>query len=116
MSIVYVEGSLSPGALVCVLPSTNGDLDFVNMILVAIPRNKSDNFTIPVPSGEYSVVVFDLEHENGTLPRVPFSQAADFGNIMVTSYIEGMLRTLFKQVLNLAILARTTKNAKINIH
>ncbi len=49
VSIVYVEGTLSPGALVCAVPIMNGVLDFANMKLVTIPRNSSDNFPIPVP-------------------------------------------------------------------
>ncbi len=88
VSIVYVEGTLSPGALVCVLPHTNGDLDFANMKLVFIPRNKSDNFTIPVPSGEYRVIAFDLE--SGTIPRLPISSAADSEDFIVSSDIEGV--------------------------
>ncbi len=87
MSIVYVEGTLSPGALVCVLPHTNGDLDFANMKLVFIPRSKSDNFTIPVPSGKYRVIAFDLESE--TIPRMSISSAADSEDIIVSSDIVG---------------------------
>ena len=60
MNIVYVEGTLSPGALVCVLPMNNNDLNIANMLLVAIPRSKINNFIIPVPSGEYRVIAFDL--------------------------------------------------------
>ncbi len=86
VSIVYVEGTLSPGALVCVLPMNNNDLNFANMLLVAIPRSKSDNFTILVPSGEYRVIAFDLE--SGTILRLPISMAADSENIIVTAGIE----------------------------
>ena len=88
VSIVYVEGTLSPGALVCVLPHTNGDLDFANMKLVFIPRSKSNNFTIPVPSGEYRVITFDLE--SGTIPRLPISIAADCEDIIVSSDNQGV--------------------------
>ena len=86
MNIVYVEGTLSPGAFVCVLPMNNNDLNIANMLLVAIPRSKSDNFIIPVPSGEYRVIAFDLE--SGTIPRLPISIAADSEDIIVTSDIE----------------------------
>ena len=85
VSIVYVEGTLSPGALVCVLPHTNGDL--TNIKLVFIPRSKSDNFIIPVPSGEYRVIAFDLESE--TLPRLPLSKASISEGITLMSDIEG---------------------------
>ena len=88
VSIVFVEGTLSPGALVCVLPHTNGDLDFANMKLVFIPRSKSENFIIPVPSGDYRVIAFDLESE--TLPRLPISSAADSEDIIITSNNEGV--------------------------
>ena len=87
VSIVYVEDTLSPGALVCVLPHTNGDLDFANMKLVFIPLSKSDKFTISVPSGEYRVIAFDLE--SGTIPRLPISIAADSEDIIIFSNNEG---------------------------
>ncbi|XP_064391087.1 uncharacterized protein LOC135338914 isoform X2 [Halichondria panicea] len=79
VSIEYVEGTLSPGALVCVIRVVNEvlgelELDFANMKLVTIPRNPSENFTIPVPSGEYRVIAFDLE--NNDLPNMPVSMVA----------------------------------------
>ena len=78
MSIEYVEGTLSPGALVCVIPITDGVLDFQSIRLVPIRRNMSDNFTIPVAdNGKYKVVAFDLENNNMSLPRMPMSVAAD---------------------------------------
>ncbi len=83
MSIVYVEGTLSPGALVCVMHFIDGVLDFVNIKVVTIPRSKSDNFTIlAVPSGNYRVITFDLEYNS--LPRMPISIAADSGDVSVT--------------------------------
>ncbi len=69
MSIVYVEGTLSPGALVCAVRIIDGGLDFANMKLVIIPRNSIENFTIPVPSEEYRVIAFDLESNH--LSRMP---------------------------------------------
>ncbi|XP_064391038.1 uncharacterized protein LOC135338866 isoform X3 [Halichondria panicea] len=73
-SIEYVEGTLSPGALVCVIP--NGNLSFQNIRLVSIRRDMSDNFTIPVAvSGNYSVIAFDLE--NNSIPRMPSIVADD---------------------------------------
>ncbi len=78
MSIEYVEGTLSPGALVCVIPITDGVLDFQSIRLVPIQWNMSDNFTIPmVDNGKYKVVAFDLENNNMSLPRMPMSVAAD---------------------------------------
>ncbi len=74
VSIVYVEGTLSPGALVCVIRVVNeviGELDFANMKLVTIPRNSSENFPIPVSRGEYRVIAFDLESNH--LPNMPVS-------------------------------------------
>ncbi|XP_064390944.1 uncharacterized protein LOC135338765 isoform X4 [Halichondria panicea] len=76
--IEYVEGTLSPGALVCVIRITDGELDFQSMRLVPIRRNMSNNFTIPVAvSGNYSVVAFDLENNSMSVPRMPISVAAD---------------------------------------
>ena len=79
VSIVYVEGTLSPGALVCAVRIIDGELDFASMRLVTIPRSRSENFTIPVPSGSYSVIAFDLE--NSFVPRIPISMAADVKNM-----------------------------------
>ncbi len=76
VSIVYVEGTLSPGALVCVLPVNDGAVNIAEMRLVAIPLNISSDCTLPdLPGGEYRVVAFDLE--TNTLPREPVSMAAD---------------------------------------
>ncbi len=77
MSIVYVEGTVSPGALVCVIRIIDGvlgELDFANMKLVTIPRNSSQNFTISVPRGKYRVIAFDLESNH--LPNMPVSMVA----------------------------------------
>ncbi len=74
VSIVYVEGTVSPGALVCAVRIIDRVFDFANMKLVIIPRNSIENFTIPVPSGEYGVIAFDLE--NNHLPRMPISMVA----------------------------------------
>ncbi len=83
---MYVEGTLSPGALVCAVRiMNNGVLDFANMKLVTIPRNSSDNFSIPVPSGEYRLIAFDLE--NTHLPIMPNSTVAL--NMTVNSDGEG---------------------------
>ena len=77
-SIEYVEGTLSPGALLCVIRTIDGELDFPSTRLVPIRRNMSDNFTIPVTvSGNYSVVAFDLENNNLSVPRIPISIAAN---------------------------------------
>ncbi|XP_064391820.1 uncharacterized protein LOC135339596 [Halichondria panicea] len=82
VSIEYVEGTLSPGALVCVIRIIDGELDFTNIKVMTIPRSRSDNFTIlAVPSGNYSVMTFDFECNS--LPRMPISIAADSGNISV---------------------------------
>ncbi len=76
--IEYVEGTLSPGALLCVIRIIDGELDFPSMRLVPIRQNMSDNFTIPVAvSGNYSVIAFDLENNNMSVPRMPMSVAAD---------------------------------------
>ena len=77
-NIEYVEGTLSPGALLCVIRIIDGELDFPSTRLVPIRRNMSDNFTIPVTvSGNYSVVAFDLENNNLSVPRIPISIAAN---------------------------------------
>ncbi len=82
-SIEYVEGTLSPGALVCVIRIIDGELDFTNTKVMTIPRSRSDNFTIlAVPSGNYGVITFDLECNS--LPRMPISIAADSRNISIT--------------------------------
>ena len=73
-----IEGTLSPGALVCVIRIIDEDLDFQSIRLVPIRRNMSDNFTIPVAvSGNYSVIAFDLENNNISAPRMPMSVVAD---------------------------------------
>ena len=88
VSIEYVEGTLSPGALVCVMRFIDGVLNFASMRLVTIPRSKSENFTIPVPSGSYSVIAFDLE--KNFVPKIPISMAADIKNMtMATTGGEG---------------------------
>ncbi|XP_064391808.1 uncharacterized protein LOC135339586 [Halichondria panicea] len=78
-SIEYVEGTISPGALVCVigvLPDNSLGLESIR--LLPIRWNISDHFTIPVAvSGNYSVVAFDLENNNMSVPRIPMSVAAD---------------------------------------
>ncbi|XP_064391573.1 uncharacterized protein LOC135339430 isoform X7 [Halichondria panicea] len=77
-SIEYVESTLSPGALLCVIRIIDGELDFQSTRLVPIRRHMSDNFTIPVAvSGKYSVVAFDLENNNMSVPRMPISIVAD---------------------------------------
>ncbi len=83
-SIEYVEGTLSPGALVCVIRIIDRVLDFQSIRLVPIRRNMSDNFTIPVAdSGKYKVVAFDLESNNR--PRMPVSIVADDETIFLSN-------------------------------
>ncbi len=85
-SIEYVEGTLSPGALVCVIRIIDGVLDFQSMRLVPIRRNMSDNFTIPVAdSGNYSVVAFDLENNDISVPNMPVSVAADSATMFLSN-------------------------------
>ena len=88
VSIVYVEGTVSPGALVCAVGIINGVLDFANVKLVTIPRNSIENFIIPVRSGEYKVIAFDLE--NTKLPRMPISMVALSLDVIVNSGAKGM--------------------------
>ena len=84
MSIEYVEGTVSPGALVCVIRIIDGVLDFFsNFNLVPIPQSASDNVTITLPSGEYKLIAFDLESSN--IPRVPISMVADSEEVTVYS-------------------------------
>ncbi|XP_064391314.1 uncharacterized protein LOC135339104 isoform X3 [Halichondria panicea] len=85
VSIVYVEDTVSPGALVCAIRIIDGVFDFANMKLVTIPRNSIENFTIPVPSGEYRVIAFDLESNH--LPRMPVSVVALSQNEMTVNLI-----------------------------
>ncbi|XP_064391413.1 uncharacterized protein LOC135339233 isoform X4 [Halichondria panicea] len=87
VSIEYVEGTISPGALVCAVHIIDEILDFANVKLVTIPRNSIENFTIPVRSGEYKVIAFDLE--NTKLPRMPISMVALSLDIIVNSTGEG---------------------------
>ena len=88
VSIVYVEGTLSSGALVCAVRNIDGVFDFANMKLVSIPRNSIENFTIPVSSGEYRVIAFDLESND--LPNMPISMVALSQDIMkVNASVEG---------------------------
>ncbi len=91
VSIVYVEGTLSPGALVCVLPISDRLPDFASMKLVTIPRSISSDYTLSdLSGGEYRVVAFDLE--TNTLPREPISVAADSETINITSDHVGRLQ------------------------
>ncbi len=83
VSIEYVEGTVSPGALVYAVHIINGVLDFANMKLVTIPRNSIENFTIPVPRGEYRVIAFDLESND--LPNMPISMVALSQDIMTVN-------------------------------
>ncbi len=84
MSIVYVEGTLSPGALVCVMRLIDGELDFANIKVVTIPRSRSDDFTIlAVRSGNYRVITFDLESNH--MPRIPISVVANNETMTVSN-------------------------------
>ncbi len=85
MIIVYVEGSLSPGALVCIVPINDGQLMFEMMILVVIPRNQSNNFIISLPSGKYRVIASDLENTTNYIPREPQALIADSEDMDITS-------------------------------
>ena len=94
VSIEYVEGTVSPGALVCAVRIIDGVFDFAKMKLVTIPRNSIENFTIPVPSGEYRVIAFDLE--NNHLPNMPVSMVAlSQDNMTVNSTGEGKCSMCF---------------------
>ncbi len=88
MSIVYAEGTVSPGALVCVMQFIDGVLDVASMRLVTIPYSMSENFIISVPSGSYRVIAFDLEKSR--IPRILISMAADSENVTVMSGSEGI--------------------------
>ncbi|XP_064391943.1 uncharacterized protein LOC135339654 [Halichondria panicea] len=80
VSIVYVEDTVSSGALVCAICIIDGVFDIK---LVTIPRNSSEIFTSPVPSGEYRVIAFDLESNH--LPRMPISMVALSQNKMTVN-------------------------------
>ena len=98
MSIEYVEGTVSPGALVCAVRIIDGVFDFAKMKLVTIPRNSIENFTIPVPSGEYRVIAFDLESND--LPNMPISMVALSLDIMImNSGVEGTCSVCYIAVL-----------------
>ncbi len=88
MSIEYVEGTISPGALVCVIRVLSDDsLDFTSIKIEIIRRNTNNNFTIPVArSGLYRVIAFDLENNSNVLaPRIPISIAADTETTFVSN-------------------------------
>ena len=89
MSVVFAGGSLSPGALVCVIPGilTEGSLDFNNMKLTTIPQDRSESVDIPVPTGTYRLFAFDLESDG--LPRIPMSVIADSETVSVVAGGEG---------------------------
>ncbi len=88
VSIKYVKGTVCPGALVCVMRFIDGELDVASMRLVTIPYSMSENFIIPLPSGSYRVIAFDLERN--AIPRIPISMVADSKNVTVNSSNEGM--------------------------
>ncbi len=94
VNIKYVEGTVSPGALVCAVRIIDGELNFANMKLVTIPRNSIENFTISVPSGEYQMIAFDLESNH--LPNMPVSMVAlSPDNMTVNSTGEGKYSMCF---------------------
>ncbi len=96
---MYVERTLSPGALVCVIPVLFDDsLDFQSMRLVPIRRNMSDYFTIPVAdSGKYKVVAFDLESNNR--PRMPVSIVANNETIFFSNSESTSVSVLYMYLL-----------------
>ncbi len=84
VKIVFVEGTFSPGALVCVVRISNGSLDFANIKLVTIPRSTSESFTnINITMGKYRVIAFDLEIN--FILRIPITMAADSKNMTVAT-------------------------------
>ncbi|XP_064391205.1 uncharacterized protein LOC135339015 isoform X3 [Halichondria panicea] len=88
VSIVYVEHTLSPGAMVCVIRLLSDvSLDFTSIKIETIRRNTNNNFTIPVArSGLYRVIAFDLENNNNIhVPRIPISIAADSETTFVSN-------------------------------
>ncbi len=87
VSIEYVEGTLSPGALVSVIRVlSDNSLDFQSLRLVPIRRNMSDNFTISVAdNGIYSVVAFDLENNDMSVPNMPISIVADDETVILSN-------------------------------
>ena len=52
------------------------------LLMVTIPWNSIENFTIPVPSGEYRMIAFDLESNH--LPNMPVSMVALSQDIIMT--------------------------------
>ena len=105
VSIVYVEDTLSPGALVCAVRIIDGVFDFANMKLVSIPRHYIENFTIPVSSGEYRVIAFDLESNH--LPNMPISMVALSQDIMkMNTSVEGTCSVCYCCALILVIYRR----------
>ena len=86
--IMCLSLSLSPGALVCVMPIlADGSVDFSKMALTTIPQERSESVDITVPTGTYRLFAFDLE-SNGIL-RMPISVAADNETVDVTTGGEG---------------------------
>ena len=84
LTVVYAGGSLSPGALVVVIPIlTDDSLDFNNMKLTTIPQDRSESVDIPVPTGTYRLFAFDLESDG--LPRMNKSVAADSETVDVVA-------------------------------
>ncbi len=75
--IEYAVDSLSPGALLYLVSTTSEPLNSYSSIMLAVPRNMGDNFSIShihVPPGRYSLLAFDLE--NNSLPIMPLSLAS----------------------------------------
>ncbi len=83
VSIEYVEGTISPGALVSVIRIIDGELDFASMKVVIISRTMSDSFTITLPCGDYKVIAFDVEIN--FMLRIPVSMAADIEDVRVAN-------------------------------
>ena len=77
VSLVYARGSISPGALIIIVPiRDDNSLDYPNAVFVFLSRNTSEDNLVSATAGRNRVFAFDVEDNYGIL-RGPITTAAD---------------------------------------
>ena len=77
VSVFYAVGSMSPGALIIIVPMNDDDsLDYTNAVFRFLSRNMSEDNLVNATAGRNKVFAFDIEDNDGIL-RLPITTAAD---------------------------------------
>ena len=77
VSVFYAVGSMSPGALIIIVPMNDDDsLDYTNTVFRFLSRDMSEDNLVNVTAGRNKVFAFDIENNDGIL-RLPITTAAD---------------------------------------